>query len=95
MDVKNYRITAISSVIMRVYEIAIQSRLLGHVDPQLTNAQHGFRPKRSVSSNLLNLSIAAHDAFARKQQLEVFYGDFENAFDKLWHRILIVKIKGC
>ena len=39
------------------------------------------------------MSIAAHDAFSNKQQLDVFYGDFENAFDKLWHRMLIVKMK--
>lgn len=93
MDVKNYRITAISSVIMRIYESAIRLKLLSHTDPLISNAQHGFRPRRSITTNLLNLSIAAHEAFAKKQQLDVFYGDFANAFDKLWHRILIVKIK--
>lgn len=93
MDVKNYRITAISSVIMRIYESAVQLKLLTYLDPRLSNTQHGFRPKRSITTNLMNLSIAAHDAFSKGQQLDTFYGDFENAFDKLWHRILIVKIK--
>lgn len=92
-DVKNYRIIAISSVIMRIYESAIQLKLLSYLNPRLTNAQHGFRPKRSITTNLMNLSIAAHDAFSKRRQLDVFYGDFENAFDKLWHRILIVKMK--
>lgn len=27
-----------------------------------------------------------------KQQLNVFYGDFENAFDKLVHRIFVQKL---
>lgn len=92
-DVRNYRITAISSVLMRIYESAIQTKLVEHIDHQLSNAQHGFRPKRSISTNLMNLSIAAHDAFARRQQLDVFYGDFENAFDKIWHLKLVEKIK--
>lgn len=92
-DVKNYRITAISSVVLKIYESAIQPKLLGEIDPRITNAQHGFRPKRSVETNLLNLSVAVHDAFSKKQQLDTYYGDFENAFDKLWHRRLIVKMK--
>ena len=90
-DIKNYRITAISSVILRIYEIATQDKLLLIVNPQMKNAQHGFRPRRSVVTNLMNLSIAAHEAFANKQQLDVFYGDFQNAFDKLVHRIFIQK----
>lgn len=92
-EVKNYRITAISPVVMRIYESAVQSKLLPYLDPRLTNAQHGFRPKRSITTNLMNLSIATNDAFGKGQQLDTFYGDFENAFDKLWHRIQIVKMK--
>ncbi len=92
-DVKNYRITAISSTIMRIYESAIKLKLVEIVDPQITNAQHGFRPKRSVETNMLNLSIFVHDAFVKKQQVDIFYGDFANAFDKVWHRRLIVKMK--
>src|ERR1700744_1562513 len=92
MDVKNYRTTAISSVILRIYEIAIQTKLLDIINPQLSNAHHGFRRKQSVTTNLMNLSIVAHEAFANKQQVDVFYGDFANAFDKVNHRILLLKI---
>ncbi len=92
-DVKNYRITAISPIMMKIYESAVQIKLQRHVDPLTTNAQHGFRPRRSITTNLLNLSINAHDAFAKQQQLDIFYGDFKNAFDKLSHRMLIQKMK--
>lgn len=92
-EVKNYRITAISSVLMRVYENAIQSQLLNQVNPLLSNYQHGYRPRRSISTNLLNLSIMAHEAMANAQQLDVFYGDFENAFDKLWHWKIINELR--
>ncbi len=92
-DIRGYRIIAISSVILRVYEIAMQEKLLKIVDPQISNPQHGFRPKRSITTNMMNLSIEAHQAFANKQQLDVFYGDFQNAFDKVNHRILLQKMR--
>ena len=92
-DVKNYRITAISSVIMRVYESAFKHKLNEHIEPTTANAQHGFRPNRSVVTNMMNLSIAVHEAFAMKQQVDTFYGDFANAFDKLWHRLFIKKMR--
>lgn len=90
-DIMNYRITTVSSVVLRVYEIAMKAKLWEHTDPNITNAQHAFRPKLSISSNLLNLSIAAHEAFVKKRQLDVCYGDFANAFDKVIHRILLAK----
>lgn len=92
INIENYRIVAISSNILKVYEIGIQSKLLAIVNPRLTNSQHGFRPRRSITTNLMNLSIAAHEAFAGKYQLDVFYGDFKNAFDKMDIRILVKKL---
>lgn len=90
-NVKNYRIVAISPVFLRIYESAIQIKLRRIVDPAVTKRQHGFIPGRSVVTNLMNLSVLAHDAFEDGYQLDVFYGDFKNAFDKVDFRILIKK----
>lgn len=83
-NVKNYRVIAISSIIMKIHEIAMKHRLSSIVNPYLSNAQHGFRRGRSVTTNLLNLSIMAHDAFKNSRQIDVFYGDFKTAFDTVW-----------
>lgn len=91
-NAKNYRVIAIASIIMKIYEIAIKKRLTLIVNPKLTNAQHGFRPSRSVMTNLLNLSILAHNAFEKSRQLDVFYGDFKTAFNTVWLKRLIEKI---
>lgn len=56
-DVANYRITAITSLIW--------------IHPNISNAQYGFRSRRSVETNLLNLPIAAHDAFIQLCQLMI------------------------
>lgn len=63
--------------------------MISLINPKLSNAQPGLRPRRSILSNVMNLSIAALDVFANRQQLDVFYGDFENAFDKVVHLILL------
>lgn len=91
-DVTNYRIIAISSVFLKIFERAIKFKLSTSIEPLLSNAQHGFRTNRSVSTNLLNLSMTVHDAFRRKHQVDIFYGDFKNAFDKVSHMILIGKL---
>ena len=83
---------SISSVILKIFELAIKHQLSAIIELQLSNSQHGFRTKRSVTTNLMNLSIMAHDAFRRKNQLDVFYGDFKTAFDRVWHRKLIEKL---
>lgn len=62
------------------------------VEPKLSNAQHGFRPQRSVTTNLLNLSIEVNRAFERNNQVDILYGDFKNAFNVLNHRILVTKM---
>lgn len=65
-DVKNYRIVAISSNILKIFEMAMHSKLHMILGSSFSNSQHGFRPRRSVSTNLVNLSITAHDAFTGK-----------------------------
>lgn len=92
-NVENYRIIAISSVILKLFEMIIKKKLMGIVNPMLSNAQHGFRPNRSITTNLINLSFKAHSALENGTQLDVFYGDFKSAFDRVNHNLLISKLK--
>lgn len=88
----NYRVIAIDSVILKIFELAIKRKLMVTVEPLLSNAQHGFRPKRSVVTNLMNLSTTTHESFVVGKQTDIFYGDFKSAFDKVWHRQLFKKL---
>lgn len=91
-NIENYRMIAIGSVLLRIMEKAVFVAMSTHVESKLCNQQHGFRWGRSVSTNLLNLSIATNEGFASRSQLDVFYGDFQTAFDRVCHRILIKKL---
>lgn len=91
-NVENYRVVAISSLFLKIFEKAVKFRLCEKIETKLSNAQHGFRKNRSVTTNLLNLSIVSHQAFYRSNQVDVFYGDFKTAFDRVCHRRLIEKL---
>lgn len=93
-NIKNYRVVAISSVISKIFEIAMKSRPMIIVEPKLSNTRHGFRQKRSVTTNLLNLYIDVNVAFDRGNQMDIVYGDFRNAFNIVSHRILVSKMNG-
>lgn len=90
-EIKNYRVVAIQTVLLKIHEIAVKRKLSEIIQPQLNSAQHGFRNKKSVVTNLMGLSILAHEAFERQCQLDLCYNDYEAAFDKVVIRLLVVK----
>ena len=91
-NIENYRVVAISSAILKIFQRASKLQLTMIVEPHVSESQHGFRPKRSVTTNLLCQSIATHDAFERGIQLDTFIGDFEKAFERVIHRLLVGKM---
>lgn len=91
-DIKNYRVVVISSAILKIFQRAVKIQLASIIDPHLVNPQHGFRPKRSVTTNLMTQSIMANEAFEKRAELDTFLGDYESAFDRVIHRLLISKL---
>ena len=92
----NYRPVSLTSVSCKVLESLIRDALMQHLTTHglLSDAQHGFRPKRSCSTQLL----ATIDAWSRMLEegtaVEVVYLDFQKAFDSVPHRRLLCKL-GC
>lgn len=91
-NVENYRVIATQTILLKIHEIAVKRKMSETIQPQLKSAQHGFRDKRSVVTNLLGLSVLANAAFERSSQLDVFYGNYKTAFDKLVIYFLIIKL---
>lgn len=46
---------------------------------------------RSINTNLLLVTEVANQVFKEQQQLDVIYTDFQKAFDKVNHEILLKK----
>lgn len=55
--------------------------------------QHGFRNGKSTVTNLTVFKQSIMDSFSSNSQLDAVYTDFEKAFDKIDHSLLIKKLE--
>ena len=90
-DVLNYRPISLLSAVSKLLEKLIFDELARIVYPTLTPDQHGLRPKRSTITNLIEY---LHEIFScldspNCNNLNTFYLDFQKAFDKVSHGILM------
>ena len=91
----NYRPVSLTCVMCKVMESIIRDKLMDHmtVTGQLHNAQHGFRPKRSCSSQLLVTLEEWSRAVENGDPVDVIYCDFAKAFDSVPHKRLLRKLQ--
>ena len=90
-DASNYRPISLTSVLCKLCEHIIYSTILTHLANHkiLSDAQHGFRKRRSCDTQLL---LALND-FTRgledKSYTDIIFLDFAKAFDKVSHQGLL------
>ena len=91
----NYRPISLTSYIGKVMESILKDKMFDHlVNNKLINkSQHGFMPKRSCLTNLLEFLEFVAEAVDRGELVDVIYLDFQKAFDKVPHARLLEKIK--
>ena len=92
-DISNYRPISILSTIAKIFESLIYPLLLDHVKNSLSIGQHGFLPKRSTNTNLVNYIHQAAESVDQNIQVDAIYTDFSSAFDKVDHNILVRKLQ--
>ena len=92
-DASNYRPISLLSAVSKLLETLIFNKLIPVVYPTLNPAQHGFRPKRSTTTNLREY---LHGIFScpdsNPSYLKTFYIDVQKAFDKVSHDLLLDKL---
>ena len=59
----------------------------------ISKEQHGFVPKRSCSTNLLETLDFVTNGMNEGACVDVIYLDFSKAFDKVSHKKLLVKLR--
>ncbi|CAL4066236.1 unnamed protein product [Meganyctiphanes norvegica] len=79
---------------MKIFERVVKDQLIKHlVDHNLINqGQHGFVPGRSTQTQLLDHFCRAYEAIEEGARLDTVYLDFAKAFDKVDHKILLIKL---
>ena len=93
-DPANYRPVTLLPVLSKVMEAVIAEQLLHHLEQHghLSLSQHGFRPGRSCTTNLLLAQSHWTSSADSGLGVDVIYLDLSKAFDRVRHDILIKKL---
>lgn len=88
----NPRPVSLISGFSKVFEKCLYPIIMSHFNPVASIHQHGFMKGRSTTTNLAILSNYIHEAFKTGAQVDVIYSDFQKAFDKFPHDLLIDRL---
>ena len=91
----NYRPISLTSHVIKIFERVIRDKIVKYLEDNhlLFCNQHGFRPQRSCFTQLLAHFDMILRSLLNNEDVDVVYLDFEKAFDKVDHQILLEKLK--
>jgi hypothetical protein len=91
----NYRPISLTSIICRLMESILRDVILDHLKLHnlIRPSQHGFMPKRSCVTNLLEFLEDITRLLDEGHSIDLVYLDFAKAFDKVPHARLLSKVK--
>lgn len=91
-SVEHYRPISILSTLSKVFERLVHSEVYPVFHNAIIQQQHGFVKKRSTVTNLLVFSSDLFDKMDNRIQVDAVYTDFQKAFDKVDHELLLNRI---
>ncbi|KAG6445910.1 hypothetical protein O3G_MSEX004133 [Manduca sexta] len=91
-NIVHYRPISILSAIGKVLEAIVNKKLLAHFRPLLDSNQHGFLPRRSTNTNLVDYVSDILDEMDSGGEVHAIYTDFRKAFDLVNHDYLLCKL---
>ena len=91
----NYRPISLTAILSKLCEHVVHSAIINHLEAQeiLSDAQHGFRKRRSCDTQLILTINDLAKGIDDKGQTDLILLDFAKAFDKVSHRLLLHKIQ--
>lgn len=91
--IENYRPISILNVFSKLFEKIIYDQLYPIIACSVNDTQHGFLRKRSTITNLAEFTGYVLGNMEGGGQVDVVYTDFEKAFDRVDHFILLYKLE--
>lgn len=91
--VENYRSITLTCSLLKIYERCIHCLIIDILKSDLNVKQHGFRPKHSTLSNLIDFYTNVNCYIDRGSPVDIVSFDLSKAFDELDHSILLYKLK--
>ena len=92
-NVENYRPISLLSIVSKVAERCIYNKIFPKIEPILHGTQHGFLHGKSTTTQLLHFLADLSSTCEASCQTDVIYTDFSKAFDKVSHRLLLLKLR--
>ena len=94
-DPANYRPVSLTSVLCKVLEKIVVKHIIKHVkaNNHYSKNQHGFTPKRSITTNLLEVLNRWTEALMHDIPIDIIYMDYAKAFDTVPHCRLIKQVE--
>ena len=91
----NYRPISLTSVPCKVLESIIKDEIMSHllINNLIRTEQHGFVPRKSCETNLLETVDFATKHMSEKCPVDIVFLDFAKAFDKVPHKRLLAKLE--
>ena len=92
-EASNYRPISLTSVLCKIYEKFVRSHIMKFVESKISPKQHGFLSGKSCLSNLLEAVDSINDMLAEGEDVDIFFLDFQKAFDSVPHHRLLIKLQ--
>jgi hypothetical protein len=89
----NYRPVSLTSTVCKVMESLVREELMKHLQPIMSEDQHGFQSGRSCTTQLLQTLDEWTKLLDSHQPVDAVYLDFAKAFDSVPHERLLLKLK--
>ena len=93
-EASNYRPISLTSGVGKLLEGIVNSAIIEHLNANklLSPSQHGFRPSRSVDTNLIDAYEHVTELMDTGSPVDMILLDLAKAFDKVCHRRLNSKL---
>ena len=92
-SVENYRPISLTSLVMKVFERCIKTKLLSACSDLIDVRQHGFVNDRSCTTQMIPFTDNLALALNKRSRVDVIYFDFAKAFDSVSHDLILHKLK--
>jgi hypothetical protein len=90
--VSNYRGICKLSCIPKMFEALLTDYIYFYCQNIISIYQHGFVRGRSTATNLIEFTSKVVRGFEHGMQTDVIYTDFSKAFDRVNHKLLLLKL---
>lgn len=91
--IENYRPISKLNIISKIFEKIVYNHIYPVITASISDRQHGFLRGRSTTTNLACYTDYVLNNMEGGGQVDVVYTDFEKAFDRVDHVILLGKLQ--